>query len=364
MIIITALSDCKRGEPLTTRRPYGLLPIANKKLIEHQIERLGEKNVVLLVNKKSASIKEVLSEEYNKTSIKYVYVEDSETKEIERLLTQNSIILPGDLLVDFKKITLPKGSGQFLVECEDGSEESSATKGLLVSLGLKLPEIALENQYVERINYPWELLNANQRVCEELKNIETGNHNLKEKEKEKDKNKRFTTVAKSAIIEENVVIKGYVVVGEKTIIRSDSYIEGPVIIGNNCTIGPLAHLRPHTSIGNDCTIGKSEVVDAVIMDKSVSKHNAYIGHSVLCENVNVGAFTVTADYRHDAGKHNTIVYTDKGVEKVMTKRRKLGAFIGDDCRLAITTNIYPGRKLWPGETTLPGEVVKRDKRGV
>jgi hypothetical protein len=41
--------------------------------------------------------------------------------------------------------------------------------------------------------------------------------------------------------------------------------------------------------------------------------------------------------------------------------RKFGTIIGDDVHTGINTSIYPGRKLWPGTSTLPGEVVQRDK---
>jgi bifunctional UDP-N-acetylglucosamine pyrophosphorylase/glucosamine-1-phosphate N-acetyltransferase len=44
-----------------------------------------------------------------------------------------------------------------------------------------------------------------------------------------------------------------------------------------------------------------------------------------------------------------------------TGMRKLGAIIGDNVHTGINTSIYPGRKLWPGTSTLPGEVVQRDK---
>ena len=42
-------------------------------------------------------------------------------------------------------------------------------------------------------------------------------------------------------------------------------------------------------------------------------------------------------------------------------RRKLGMIIGDDVHTGINTTIYPGRKLWSGTSTLPGEVVRKDK---
>ena len=43
-----------------------------------------------------------------------------------------------------------------------------------------------------------------------------------------------------------------------------------------------------------------------------------------------------------------------------TGRRKFGAIIGDDVHTGIHTSVYPGRKIWPHLTTLPGEIVRRD----
>jgi len=120
-------------------------------------------------------------------------------------------------------------------------------------------------------------------------------------------------------------------------------------------IGPNAYLRPNTTIGNNCVI-RAEVVDCIIMDNTKAKHFSYLGHSVIGENVNIAAGTITADFRHDGDMHTTLV---NGVI-VNTERTKLGAMIGDNVRTGINTIIYPGRKIWVEKSTLPGQVVKED----
>jgi NDP-sugar pyrophosphorylase family protein len=47
-------------------------------------------------------------------------------------------------------------------------------------------------------------------------------------------------------------------------------------------------------------------------------------------------------------------------ELIDTGRRKLGTIIGDNVHTGIHTSIYPGRKIWPNESTLPGEIVTKD----
>jgi bifunctional UDP-N-acetylglucosamine pyrophosphorylase/glucosamine-1-phosphate N-acetyltransferase len=211
--------------------------------------------------------------------------------------------------------------------------EIELTDALLAVAKEKGCKVVKVKDYWLPIGYPWDLLKANEFFLGKLnKSLIKGK------------------------IEKGVHIKGKIILGKGSQILGGSYIEGPVAIGENTTIGPLAHLRPNTSIGNNCNIGKTELFDAIIMDNTVSKHQCYIGHSIIGENVNVGAGLVTADYRHDAKEHVTIV----NGKKVETGRRKLGAFIGDNVKIGINTSIYPGRKIWPNMMTRPGEVVEKD----
>ena len=71
---------------------------------------------------------------------------------------------------------------------------------------------------------------------------------------------------------------------------------------------------------------------------------------------NFGAGTITSNLRHDGSNHRSEV---EG-QLIDTGRRKFGAIIGDGVHTGINTSIYPGRKLGPNTTTLPGEVVSKD----
>jgi NDP-sugar pyrophosphorylase family protein len=45
-----------------------------------------------------------------------------------------------------------------------------------------------------------------------------------------------------------------------------------------------------------------------------------------------------------------------------TGRVNFGTVVGDGVHTGIHTSIYPGRKLWPGTSTRPGEIVRCDLR--
>jgi len=118
-----------------------------------------------------------------------------------------------------------------------------------------------------------------------------------------------------------------------------SYIEGPVIIGSNCKIGPNCYIRPCTSIGDGCHVGNAcEVKNSIVMGNSKIPHQNYVGDSVIGYNCNLGAGTKIANLRLDK-KNIDVILNGK---KVDTKRRKLGAIMGDNVQTSINSMINVG----------------------
>jgi len=184
------------------------------------------------------------------------------------------------------------------------------------------------------ISYAWNLLEANEFLLKQIK--------------------------KSIIegkIEKGVMVKGKVLIGKNTIIKSGAYIEGNTAIGENCTIGPNCYIRAFTSIGNNCKIGNAvEIKNSILFDNTHAGHLSYVGDSVLGENVNLGAGTITANLRHDNNNVKSLIKN----ELIDSRRRKLGTIIGDNAHTGIHTSIYPGRKIGRNASTLPGAIVKKD----
>lgn len=152
-------------------------------------------------------------------------------------------------------------------------------------------------------------------------------------------------------------LEGMLVLGEGSRVLPGVYIEGRVIIGNDCKIGPNCYIRGNTSIGDGCHIGQAvEIKNSLIGRGTNAGHLSYVGDSILGDRVNLGAGTITSNFRHDGGPHRSMA---RG-KLVSTGRRKFGAIIGDGAHTGIHTAIYPGRKLGPGTTTHPGGIVRHD----
>jgi len=389
--VILAAGKSTRTYPLTITKPKPLLKILDKTILEHTLEALNGivKEAIIIVGYKKEMIKKAFGKKYKK--IKLIYIEQKNqlgtgdaVKKAEKYLKDKFIVMGGDdlfskedieqcvkhdLCVLAQKVDQPKKFG--ILELNGRSlkkiiEKPSRPKSNLANTGLyvlnkkvfniapkksKRDEIEFtdfinelakkEKISVERvkdywlpIGYPWNYLEANVFMLNRIKEWKS---NIK--------------------VEKFVTIIGHAFIGEGTVIKSGTYIEGPVFIGKNCEIGPRAHIRPNTIIMDNCRIGKMELYDMVIMDNTTSKHTSYAAHGVIGENVYIGAGLIMADYRHD-GKNNPTLINGK---KIDSGRRKLGAFIGDNVNTGISTLIYPGRKLWPNTTTLPGEIVKEDK---
>ncbi len=184
------------------------------------------------------------------------------------------------------------------------------------------------------IVYPWDLLRAN-----ELHVAALGESDIR------------------GDVHPLAVVEGTVSIGPGTRLLPGVVIEGNVIIGADCKIGPNCYLRGNTSIGDGCHIGNAvEIKNSILLSNTNVGHLSYVGDSVLGEKVNFGAGTMTSNLRHDGQTHRTLV----GDSLVDTGRRKFGCIVGDGVHTGINTSIYPGRKLFPGTSTRPGEIVQRD----
>jgi len=223
------------------------------------------------------------------------------------------------------KSVRPSARGEY--ELTDAVNQSIRT-------GNSLRAIPLAKNDWHGVTYPWDLLIANQ--------IELQNMNRSR--------------GKGGV-ERGASIAGPVAIGKGATIKSGSYIEGPAVIGENSLIGPNSYIRPFTSIGSNCKVGAGcEVKASILMNNSHVPHLSYVGDSILGEGCSLGAGTITANLRFD---DSSVLSMVRG-ELVNSRRRKLGAILGDGVRTGINVSIFPGVKLGAGARIWPGVSVRRD----
>ena len=380
--IILAAGNGVRFHPFSENKPKPLFSFLGKTTIEHNLSELNGlvNEVLVVVGYKKEMIMDALGDNYGKIRIKYIEDNDvcgtgSSARLAKDFLEDKFIILNGDDFYskeDIKKVidnypsilvkehNNPTGFGVVIEKdgyLEELIEKPKETCSNLVNTGLyclnkNIFDLNIEKSergeyeltdYIKKskeiinvckasfwspASYPWDIFNAFSDLFSRIKKT------------------RDCKIEKGAMISKEAIIK------KGTIIKSGSYIEGKVFIGENCIIGPNCLIKGDSSIEDNCKIGHSvEIKNSIIGKRTNINHLSYIGDSIIGENCNLGAGTITANLRHD--KNNVKVKVKESL--IDSGRLKLGVMMGDNIKTGIGTLIYPGRKI--NKNTLPGDKV-------
>ncbi len=150
-------------------------------------------------------------------------------------------------------------------------------------------------------------------------------------------------ISASAYISEKATIEGKVIISDNARVLENAVIRGPAYIGSGSIIGNNALVRDYSHIGADCVIGYSTEVKGSYIGDGCWTHSSYIGDSIIGKSCSLGAGTVLANFRFDEQKISATV----GGKTVDTGRDKLGAIIGDNCKMGVNASVMPGIKIGP-----------------
>jgi len=397
--VILAAGKGKRLMPITSSRPKPMIPLAGKPILEHTIlglKEAGINEILLTVGYKEEVIIEYFGNGQGKFNVKIEYI----TQE-EQLGTANAVnyakdfvkdepflLTYGDLMIDPKifkevlekfnetkieglmsllEVNNPQDYGivslksdgfvknitekpvpelnlgnlanagiyifdPLIFKAIEKTEKSirgeyeltDSIQILINQLGGNILGYIIKDHFWSDIGLPWQLFEANSFVLDRIERKILGD------------------------IEKNVQVFGNVYIGKNTNVKSGSYIQGPCYIGENTLIGPNAFIRPYTSVGDKCYVGISEVKNSIIFSNSNIPHFNYVGDSIVCEKVNLGAGSKTSNLRFD---NKSVWVTIKG-ERIDSGRRKLGSFIGPNVQTGINASIMCGKKI--GENSVIG----------
>ena len=396
--VLLAAGKGKRLKPITSSRPKPLISIAGKPLLEHTIlglKEAGIDSILLIVGYKEQMIKNYFKDGVENFGVNIEYITQEEhlgtahAAQYAKDFVGNDdfLLMYGDILVEsevFKSIVQhfnnfkPEGvislvrvenpeefgiislNNEAYVEKITEKPPKGANLGNLANAGIyiftpmifkaiqetqkskrgeyeftdsmeilitklkgKIKGFILE-EFWSDIGLHWQIMDANAYLLDKLATKIDGN------------------------VEKNVTVEGEVYIGKNTIVKSGTYIQGPSYIGENCLIGPNAFIRPYSFISDDCHVGMSEIKNSIIFSNSNVPHFNYIGDSIICEDVNLGAGTKVSNLRFD-GKNIKMEINGKLVD---SKRRKLGIIFGSNSQTGINVSIMCGKKI--GENSIIG----------
>ncbi len=368
--LILAAGKGERLRPLTEAVPKVMLPVANKPLLRHNMEKLKGlvDEIILVVGYREDTIKDYFGSEFDGINITYVTQKEQlgtghAVKQAEHLINGRFLLMMGDNLYQRKDIekclkhdlsiltrsvdnprifgvcTVEDGLLKDITEKPDRPSSNMVNAALYVldkrileygtkktkrgeyeivdaitDIAQKSKVYAIETDDCEFITYPWDLLRVNQSIVEK-----TG-----------------------PVIDRNAKIS------------REAKVEGPVVIGKNAELKNCV-VRPYSVIGDGAVIGNFvEIKNSIIMENTKIPHLSYIGDSVIGRNCNLGAGTKIANLRFDDGNVKVNV---KG-RKVDSGRRKLGCFMGDNVKTGINVSILPGAAIKSGTCLEPGKTFK------
>ncbi len=387
--IILAAGEGKRLRPLTNTTPKTMLQVAGKPILHHlilELKKSGITEAIIIVKYLKEKIIQYFQDKDLGVKLSFIEQGDSYGTGAALLCAKDSInqpflLIAGDTLLDssiissvinahkegitlaVKKVKNPHNygvvelSGDIVTLIEEkpkhpktdlanlsvycfnpeifqkleSLKSSSRGEYEITDLLLGAKAVKVEGFWMD-IAYPWQLFDANHYLLKKLE-MDTTNGNV-----------------------ENSTIKGKVILedGAKII---NSYVEGNSYIGKNTTIGPNAYLRGNNSIGENCSIGGGTTVKNSILFNNVNaKHLAYIGDSIIGNNVNFGSGTQIANYRFDSSHIN--VLTHKGW--VNSGRKKLGCIVGDDTKFGVLSCTMPGKLIGNNCWISSGVVVNKN----
>jgi UDP-N-acetylglucosamine diphosphorylase/glucosamine-1-phosphate N-acetyltransferase len=203
-----------------------------------------------------------------------------------------------------------------------------------------IPKIEIKE--IKKLNFLWDTLDICSDQINEDIHFFNDNHinDFKNDSKISLINEDNVFIGKNVKISPFVVIDasmGSVIISDNVTIMPHSTIIGPIFIGKNTIIKTGAKLYEKTAIGEFCKVG-GEIENSIIQSYSNKQHEGFLGHSFICEWVNLGADTNNSDLKNTYGNIKMRL-THKTVD---TKRIFLGLLCGDHTKSAINTQFNTG----------------------
>ena len=366
--VIMAAGKGTRIFPLSLITPKPLIKVANKTILEHNLDNLiGIVNeVIIIVNYKKEQIIDFFGNYYKGMSIKYAI--QKETKGTAKALQAAKDFIKGDFLVvsgddlyskkDIEQ--LPKYKNALSVQYKQdpssfGVIEFDKNNQNQVLNVVEKPEVFISNYvniglykltkdifpllenlspskrgeyeltdalkilatsdlltahivagYWIPIGYPWQILEATNFLLENKKE-----NSIKGK------------ITKSAKIIGNLSL------GHNSIIDNDVILDGNILIGNNCKIQKNVFIKGNCSIANNTTISKGTIItNSSIGTNVIIEENCHIHDSVIGDNTHILPNIKT----HNTNGQDTIKIHSNG--KIFdSKKAKLGAFISANSKV-------------------------------
>lgn len=146
-------------------------------------------------------------------------------------------------------------------------------------------------------------------------------------------------------------------IAKDAFVQDSAYIGAPCIIGHKSEVRHCAYIRSSALIGDECVIGNSaEIKNSILFDGVQVPHYNYVGDSILGYKSHMGAGSITSNVKSDKS-HVCIKNREKGIV-IDTKRKKVGAALGDHAEVGCNAVLNPGTVIGKNSSVYPTSCVR------
>jgi len=198
-----------------------------------------------------------------------------------------------------------------------------------------------DHPVIERIEYPWQLMQWNDRMLRfDFTLITNGRKSATIASTNKLINPDEIFVEEGARIEHCIInaSTGPVYIGKHAEVMEGTAIRGPFAMGENSVLKMNSRIYGATTLGPFC-MGGGEIKNSIMIGYSNKAHDGYMGDSVIGEWCNWGAGTSNSNLKNTAGM---VKVWNEAAKDYLDAGYKCGVIMGDYSRTAINSSINTG----------------------
>lgn len=329
--VILAAGSSTRTYPLTLTKPKPLLKIANKTILEYNLEAIKDvvDEIIIVIGYKKNMLRKFIIKKYPKLKIKFIEQKEQlgtghAVSILKNHIKNRFILLMGDNIYSKKDVTeIAKHQYSILVKKVRNPE----IFGIIKEKNNKLTDIIEKPKKSTSDMINCALYSLDKKIFDILKTIK----------KSKRREYELTDALKLLAAKNNLYcVKSsscLLITYPWDLLSADKELRGSKnkIGNNNKIIGKIIN----SSVGNNCIIS-GNVKNSIIMDNAIINKNSIVEDSIIGENVSFSGKIIA--------KSN--IYSNIKDKKIKVDR--LGAIIADNVK-ANNVTINPGCKIWPNK---------------
>ena len=165
---------------------------------------------------------------------------------------------------------------------------------------------------------------------------------------------------KIKLLSNDFEINNGIAIHKTAVVEKNAILKAPLIIEENCFVAANACLRNGVFLSKNVKIGMGvEIKSSIISNNSAVAHFNFIGDSIIGENVNFEAGSITANHFNERENKEIFVKIDDNI--INTQVVKFGSLIGDYSKIGANAVLSPGTILKKNSVVKRLELIEQIK---